>query len=811
MPQTVEPYFIEESDAPRASRGWTFVLCDSNLKNDAISPVTDATYGWTAGQPGAGIHTKVAILRQARGKKLDMALNKPGSLSFNLPIDSDEAAMCFGYEIRRCIVAYCFNRLGVLVPRWSGPIWTTEVSAPDNKVNVSCVGWDQMLEYRILRNQSNYNKSSFAYFPYSAVQTANSQKANQATFASNPAEDLLNGNGDFENDACFEETASGRVSGILATTSQMGWCRSGASCLRTQHNITFNTASPTVTTGLPLPIVIGGRSQSAFRVQPGINYTVHGWIYVINRPTGSRAPILLNWYTSAGVFITQTGTNVASASSGGYAGVGEYEFTSVQTAPANAAYAILQIGLVTDATAGIDILWDAITVTANPTPGLQKFPIPSVVAPNELTNLITNPSFETNVTGWTGSETRTSPGVTSTFALAVATDWSSRGLQSLNGTRTVAGASGNLTDRLEYYTTVTGITAGQPYYASALCYFPGPMTGSGSHGGFSMLLTWMDAGGAVLGTSESTKSPTAIQSSNAALYPMTARHNVTATAPAGATQVRVSLGFVGYLSTNTYPARVDEVMLVQGVPPIPYIDGDQSIGLWTGAAHASTSVGPKFTRQYTPGTKLAQIIREGSEVEFGYDYYVHPISRKLNIVWSPVKTNAQIRGRGSDRTSTIFGYRAPPHNVATVRDARDSSKMANRINAVGKNSRGMAQDVNSMTTYGMFEETISLGDVVDPPPPAPSILATYAGAEVVFRMQPDRNITFTPFPYDGTARIPMVFEDYDLGDIVYLTAEHGVLKVGNAGSRQAMRIFGFTIDIDEQGNEKISSLTTRLS
>ena len=50
----------------------------------------------------------------------------------------------------------------------------------------------------------------------------------------------------------------------------------------------------------------------------------------------------------------------------------------------------------------------------------------------------------------------------------------------------------------------------------------------------------------------------------------------------------------------------------------------------------------------------------------------------------------------------------------------------------------------------------------------------------------------------------MFFDDYDIGDIVYLTAKYGALNI----ERQAVRVFGVSIDIDNEGNEKIGEIKT---
>lgn len=83
------------------------------------------------------------------------------------------------------------------------------------------------------------------------------------------------------------------------------------------------------------------------------------------------------------------------------------------------------------------------------------------------------------------------------------------------------------------------------------------------------------------------------------------------------------------------------------------------------------------------------------------------------------------------------------------------------------------------------------------------ILAAFGNAELAVKSTPRVTYTFTPFP-ETDARVPNIFSDYYVGDKVYLTAKLGTLQITN----QAIRIFGATLSIDENGNSSVTSLET---
>lgn len=229
--------------------------------------------------------------------------------------------------------------------------------------------------------------------------------------------------------------------------------------------------------------------------------------------------------------------------------------------------------------------------------------------------------------------------------------------------------------------------------------------------------------------------------------------------------------------------------------------------------------GANRIRSYSKGQKIGSAIKELSAVEGGFDYEVAAteeavsvgnlsgttIRRYLNIYYSQVKAGTTIYGQGTDRANVVFGYRWGPRNVQKLGVQRDATNMANRINAKSPAQNFMAQDAAAIAAYGLLEDTTAVNDANL----ADRVLLGVAGAELYFRKQPLQTYSIVPFPWDGnkTGRSYRFGIDYNLGDICYLVARSGALSIGSV-SPQAIRIFGVSWELDEEGNERITSIKT---
>jgi hypothetical protein len=226
------------------------------------------------------------------------------------------------------------------------------------------------------------------------------------------------------------------------------------------------------------------------------------------------------------------------------------------------------------------------------------------------------------------------------------------------------------------------------------------------------------------------------------------------------------------------------------------------------------------TRTYQQGQKMGPAIEELSQIEAGFDYDITTVPttvtggatllRQFNVYYGTVKAATSLKGVGSDKTNVIFGHRWGPNNVRSVRESHDSSKLANRINGRSPRASAMVQDTSSIGTRGIFEDSVNISDANV----ADNIILYYAGAEVAFRKTPFIIYNVAPFPWDGdssSGRVPRFNIDYIIGDICYLVADNGAMQIGRTGTGQPIRIFGVSISIDMEGNERVESLQTAAS
>jgi hypothetical protein len=196
------------------------------------------------------------------------------------------------------------------------------------------------------------------------------------------------------------------------------------------------------------------------------------------------------------------------------------------------------------------------------------------------------------------------------------------------------------------------------------------------------------------------------------------------------------------------------------------------------------------TRAYKRGQSYGSALQELSDVESGFDIFYNHAARA--VVIKPPDAFVV-------RDNVAFGYGVEPYNLSNATQSDDGTNTANRVTAVGSNGIiTPADDVDSIVSYGglMLEAWESLSNIADA-----AIIGAYANAEVIYRKYGQITYDMSPLPYGD---IPRLFDDYELGDEVFLSIDHGALKV----DRQGVRIFSVTINVDAQGNEVISSIGT---
>jgi hypothetical protein len=243
--------------------------------------------------------------------------------------------------------------------------------------------------------------------------------------------------------------------------------------------------------------------------------------------------------------------------------------------------------------------------------------------------------------------------------------------------------------------------------------------------------------------------------------------------------------------------------------------GGYAVPLMSGAttptnmtAGTKTGTFQNRTISYTKGANILQELLRLTDIESGCDIEVDPSSaaRPLNL----------FQRKMTDRTGVVFGYKWGPNNLQQLTRQFDPSTIVNYIYVAGSSTVAPAYadtktfpaptqnppklGENSQTSYGLWEETVSLPDVNDL-----SVLQTYAAGEVLVRSSPRIMYGLTPFPFveSKKGQIPEPFVEYTLGDKIYFSARSGRRVNIN---KQAARIFGMSVSIDENGNETLGQL-----
>lgn len=218
------------------------------------------------------------------------------------------------------------------------------------------------------------------------------------------------------------------------------------------------------------------------------------------------------------------------------------------------------------------------------------------------------------------------------------------------------------------------------------------------------------------------------------------------------------------------------------------------------------------TRTYQRFSNIGKEIKALSDIESGFDFVIDPVTKAMNIYNRTNATNFPAATPGNsaggtsgawiysaDRSANLrFEYGTGEDNLASLRKTQDSSTVVNRLNVQGKYALGQASDATSQTNYGLFEDLISLPDVIDA---STSILPFYANAEIAFRKNP--KIIYEIETKTG-GNTPRLFIDFNIGDRVTLTAGSSILVSGQLS--QQIRIFGVQMSVDAEGNEKLSGL-----
>lgn len=193
------------------------------------------------------------------------------------------------------------------------------------------------------------------------------------------------------------------------------------------------------------------------------------------------------------------------------------------------------------------------------------------------------------------------------------------------------------------------------------------------------------------------------------------------------------------------------------------------------------------TRSYKAGDNYGQLVRELIEIENGLDVRVDPLARTIST-FAPTAFN--------DHADVHFAYGKTPNNLDNVVVTRDGTQLFNRENVT--TSGGFVVSVDDPAAIDaasvMLADMLSLSDVS-----SPTIAGAYANAELVYHRYGIVTYSLTPASLGDVLR---PFDDFELGDKVYFSADRGRLQI----DRQAVRVFSLNIVIDDNGNEIIGEL-----
>lgn len=203
---------------------------------------------------------------------------------------------------------------------------------------------------------------------------------------------------------------------------------------------------------------------------------------------------------------------------------------------------------------------------------------------------------------------------------------------------------------------------------------------------------------------------------------------------------------------------------------------------------------PKFSVNFQAKAGIGASIQSVSDVENGVDIEVDPDTLELNVYYP----------RKGVVRDTHFGFGRVPNNLKNVTRQEDGRRGVQRMMISGQNNVAVAEDTDAMDALGlMIEESESLNDVTDG-----NILLAYAGAEVAVRgygLVTDSIVLFPRSNAQSAVRIPRIFDDYYVGDYVWVSCKAGPELTF---TKEKMRVFSVSMSIDENNNEIIDSMST---
>lgn len=226
---------------------------------------------------------------------------------------------------------------------------------------------------------------------------------------------------------------------------------------------------------------------------------------------------------------------------------------------------------------------------------------------------------------------------------------------------------------------------------------------------------------------------------------------------------------------------------------------DVPTGVTLGEVPETNSINLRLQQFESIGQQLTKL----TAIESGFDFEIDPLTKKFNMYYNEIRGG--IVGKGIDRGSRVrFTY--PGNCSKAVRTSR-GTKTQNRTEVIGTYGVGKDEEITSIQENGLFENSVSLSDVVNE-----NILIAYAVSETLTLAYPFKVITFQPKSLseidNKTPTVPRPFEDYEIGDIGYTIIKKGKRFQVGLQNPQPVRLFSFNIGVDDNARETISNIQT---
>lgn len=198
---------------------------------------------------------------------------------------------------------------------------------------------------------------------------------------------------------------------------------------------------------------------------------------------------------------------------------------------------------------------------------------------------------------------------------------------------------------------------------------------------------------------------------------------------------------------------------------------------------------------------VGEEITKLTAIESSFDFDIDPLTRKFNTYRNVIR--AGIAGKGQDRGSGVrFTY--PGNSLGIIRLA-EGMKTQNRTEAIGQYSVGKSESIQSIQENGLFEGSVQAPEVVNL-----NILNALSTIETSTLEKPFTIISINPRAVSDSAStaVPRPLVDYEDGDIVYVCAKKGPRLSIGFPNPQPVRIFGMTINMEDDGSEKVNGIQT---